>query len=70
MNLTNDEKKDPAVIIKKLEEFSKGTINETMERHTFNSRIQEDDEPFDDFHVIKAPSRLCLAIRYVKHLAE
>ena len=35
--LTNNEKKDPAVIIKKLEEFSKGIINESIEHHTFNS---------------------------------
>ena len=49
LGLTDEEKKDPAVIIKKLEEFAKGTVNESMERHTFNSRIQEEDEPFDDF---------------------
>ena len=33
---TDDEKKDPKVIMEKLENH--GTVNETMERHLFNSR--------------------------------
>ena len=49
LGLTVDEAKDPKVIIDKLEAFAKGTINETLERHTFNSRNQEEDESFDDF---------------------
>ena len=45
-NLTADEAKNVATIIEKLETFAKGTVNETMERHTFNSRFQEDGEAF------------------------
>ena len=49
LNLNADEAKDDKVIIEKLEAFAKGTINETLERHTFNSRSQEEGECFDDF---------------------
>ena len=49
LNLTPDEAKDDKVIITKLETFAKGTVNETLERHTFNSRTQEEGESFDDF---------------------
>ena len=49
LNLTADEAKDDKAIIEKLEAFGKGTINETLERHTFNSRNQEEGECFDDF---------------------
>ena len=49
LGLNADEAKDPAEIIKKLEAFAKGTVNETLERHTFNSRNQDEDECFDDF---------------------
>ena len=49
LTLTEAEKKDHEAIIKKLETFAKGTVNETMERHTFNSRDQEEGETFDDF---------------------
>ena len=49
LNLTEEEQKDSKVIIQKLELFAKGTVNETMERHTFNNRNQEDGESFDDF---------------------
>lgn len=47
--LSDEEKKDPAVIIDKLETFAKGIMNETMERHNFNSRVQDEGEKFDDF---------------------
>ena len=49
LGLTADEAKNATTIITKLETFAKGTVNETMERHTFNSRRQEEGEPFDDF---------------------
>ena len=49
LNLTADEAKDDKTIITKLETFAKGTVNETLERHTFNSRTQEEGESFDDF---------------------
>ena len=29
--------------------FSRGMVNETLERHLFNSRKQDDGEKFDDF---------------------
>ena len=47
--LTEEEKNDCKAIIEKLESFAKGTVNETMERHTFNNRNQEEGETFDDF---------------------
>ena len=49
LNLSEEDAKDYTVIITKLEEFAKGTVNETMERHTFNNRNQEEGESFDDF---------------------
>ena len=49
LNLSADEAKDIKEILKKLEAFAKGTVNETLERHTFNSRKQDEDECFDDF---------------------
>ena len=60
LGLTDDEEKDSEAIINKLETFAKGTVNETMERHTFNSRNQKDGEPFDDFLTeIKILSKNC-----------
>jgi hypothetical protein len=59
-DLSTDEQKDIKVILEKLETFAKGTVNETMERHTFNRRKQEDGEPFDDFLTdIKILSKNC-----------
>ena len=49
LNLSADEAKDIKEILKKLEAFAKGTVNETLERHTFNSQKQDEDECFDDF---------------------
>ena len=49
LTLSEDEKKDYKEIIKKLEEFARGTVNETLERHNFNNRNQEEGESFDDF---------------------
>ena len=49
LNLNEDDKKNPQVIIDKMEEFAKGIINETLERHKFFQRKQEDGEGFDDF---------------------
>ena len=49
LNLTTEEAKDSTAIITKWETFAKVTVNETMERHTFNTRNQEDGEAFDDF---------------------
>ena len=60
LGLTDDEEKDVNIIINKLETFAKGTVNETMERHIFNSRDQQDGEPFDDFLTeIKILSKNC-----------
>ena len=49
LTLSADDILDHTIIIAKLKEFAKGTVNETMERHTFNSRSQEEGETFDDF---------------------
>ena len=60
LQLSDDDKKNSATIITKLEVFAKGTVNETMERHTFNSRVQQDGEMFDDFLTeIKLLSKDC-----------
>ena len=61
LGLTEEEQKDPKVIIEKLENFAKGTVNVTMERHTFNTRNQEEGELFDDFLTeIKILSKNCV----------
>ena len=49
LGLTEAEAKDDKVIITKLKEFAKGTVNTTLERHTFYTRYQEEGECFDDF---------------------
>ena len=40
---------DITIIIEELGKFDKGIVNETLERHTFNQRVQEEGETFDDF---------------------
>ena len=60
LQLTDAEKLNSATIIEKLKEFAKGTVNETLERHTFNSRYQQEGELFDDFLTdIKTLSKNC-----------
>jgi len=49
LNLTKVQSEKPEVIIEALETFSRGIINETLERHCFNRRNQEEGEKFDDF---------------------
>ena len=49
LSLSDAQKEDPTAIITALETFAKGTINETLERHKFNCRQQQDGEKFDDF---------------------
>ena len=49
LGLTATEKEDPESIIPAIETFAKGIINETLERHLFNNRKQEEGERFDDF---------------------
>ena len=59
-NLSKDDNNKPGVIIARLEEFAKGLINETLEKHIFNSRKQEDGKCFDDFLTeLKLLSRNC-----------
>lgn len=48
-NLTDEQSQNPETIMTSLETLARGIINETMERHVFNSRNQEDGEKFDDF---------------------
>ena len=48
-NLSTEDAKDPKKILEALESFSRGMVNETLERHLFNSRKQDDGEKFDDF---------------------
>ena len=49
LNLSETDAKDTEKIIDVLEKFAKGIVNETLERHLFNSRCQEEGELFDDF---------------------
>ena len=49
LTLTDEERKKEGIIITALAKFAKGVINETLERHTFNCREQEDGEKFDEF---------------------
>ena len=43
-----------------MEHFAKGILNETLERHNFNSRRQEEGVKFDDFFTeIKLLSKNC-----------
>ena len=59
-NLSNVEKNDPAIIIAKVEEFARGIVNETLERHKFFKRLQEEGECFDDFLTeVKLLSKNC-----------
>ena len=41
LNLTENEKTDPAIILEKMEVFAKGIVNETLERHKYFKRFQE-----------------------------
>ena len=60
LTLTAEDREDSATIMDALEIFAKGIINETMERHIFNCRNQEDGEQFDDFLTeIKILSKNC-----------
>ena len=48
IGLSNKDKKNPGKVLEAMESFSKGLIDETLERHAFNLRKQEEVEPFDD----------------------
>ena len=46
--------------IEELKKFVRGIVNETLERHTFSQRVQEETEAFDDFVTdIKILSKNC-----------
>ena len=49
LSLCEDDHKDIAKIMEAMEIFAKGIVNETLERHSFNTRNQKDGEPFDDY---------------------
>ncbi len=49
LKLSEADSKDPTKILAAMETFAKGIVNETLERHTFNSRDQQNGESFDDF---------------------
>ena len=60
LNLKTEESENRATIMEALETFAKGIINETMERHIFNIRNQEDGEKFDDLLTeIRILSKTC-----------
>ena len=59
-NLSEVEKNDPDIIITKVEEFARGIVNETLERHKFFKRLHKDGECFDDFLTeVKLLSKNC-----------
>ena len=49
LNLSQKESQICNTIITKLKTFAKGIINETLERHAFNMRNQQDGETVDEF---------------------
>ena len=60
LKLSTEDSEKPDKIIEALEKFAWGIINETLERHTFNVRQQEEGELFDDFLTdIKMMSKNC-----------
>ena len=57
LNMTSN---DINTIIEELEKFDRGIVNETLEHHTFNQRVQEEGETFYDFVTdIKILSKNC-----------
>ena len=59
-NLSEADANSQNKILETLETFSRGIINETLERYTFNLRQQEDGESFDDFMTdVKTLSKNC-----------
>ena len=60
LNLSEAGSKKPARTMADMEDFAKGILNETLERHSSNSRKQEEGEKFDDFLTeIKLLSKNC-----------
>ena len=60
LGLTEAEQANDTTIIAKLEEYSKGTVNQMMERYLFFDRDQDDGECCDDFITdIKHLSKNC-----------
>ena len=60
LTLSENDKKDIKVIIKAIETFARGIVNETLEQHNFNNRNQEEGEKFDDFLTdLKTLSKNC-----------
>ncbi|XP_043235622.1 uncharacterized protein LOC122388509 isoform X2 [Amphibalanus amphitrite] len=47
--LEEDERQDVHAMIRQLEVYAIGQVNEVLERKRFNSRVQGDGETFDDF---------------------
>ena len=45
--MSEEDAKKPAKIMEHLQKFARGLVNETLERHVFNSRIQEDSAPIE-----------------------
>ena len=60
LGLSENDANDVTKIIDALEGFAKGIVNENLERHVFNCRVQEEGELFDDFLTeIKLLSKNC-----------
>ena len=46
LSLSEGERQNSATIMAKMKEFAKGLVNETLERHVFNSRNEEEGKSF------------------------
>jgi hypothetical protein len=49
LELSEEDSKDPDKVMEAMEEFAKGLMNETLERHNFYTRNQEEGEKFDEY---------------------
>ena len=51
LGLNEEQKGSVEAIIRAIQRYVEGHINETVERHNFRQRTQQPGEPFDDFLV-------------------
>jgi len=49
LGLTEDQRKEPQNIITAMHGYVDGHVNETVERHNFRCRKQQEGETFDNF---------------------
>lgn len=49
LDISTQDKQKAEIVIRELEKFAKGLINETLERHQYDSRQQEEGESFENY---------------------